>query len=166
MSTIGHRQHSDAVAAYATADAAERAIAHLVSLGYDERDVGIGPRDFERVDRHPLRGLLARWLRWGVIGGAATMTVVALGREMSGDTLVGSVLPLVASGVLGGLVLGVIVAVVAYRQHRARSLVPPPDVIAPTRYEVVVSRDPDRARHGLARWWDPAAPPAGWRQPA
>jgi hypothetical protein len=42
----------------------------------------------------------------------------------------------------------------------------PPDAVAPTRYEVVVERDRDRARHRLARWWDPTAQPAGRQRPA
>jgi hypothetical protein len=167
VSTITQEsKRSGAVAAYATLDGAERAVTHLVSLGYDEHDVGIGPRDFEVVDQHPLRRLLRRGLRWGVIAGAATMTAIALGREIGGDALLASVLPLIAWGVLGGLVVGLVAGVVAYRQHRAHSFLAPPDVIVPTRFEVVVDRDHDQARHGLARWWDPAATPAGWQQPA
>jgi hypothetical protein len=88
------------------------------------------------------------------------MTALALGREIGGEALVESIVPLVASGALGGLVLGLVVALVAYRGHRARLFVAPPDVIAPTRYEVVVDRDHARARHSLAMWWDPDAPPA------
>ena len=155
-----------AVAAYATVDGAELAVAHLVSLGYDEHDVGIGPRDFEVVDRHPLRAGVNRWLRVGLLTGAGATAAVTVGREIGGQALVGTVLPMVAWGAIFGLLAGLAVAVVSYRRDRAKAFVSAPDVVAPTRYEVVVDRDHDRARHGLAKWWDPSAPPAGWQQPA
>jgi hypothetical protein len=160
------KQDNDSVAAYATVEGAEKAVAHLVGLGYDEHDVGIAPRDFEVVDQHPVRRLFGRWLRVGLVGGLGSMTVIAIGREVGWDALVGSVLPLVAWGAVLGVVAGLVAGIVAYRRHRAEALLTPPDAIAPTRYEVVVDRDRDRARHGLAKWWDPSAPPAGWQQPA
>lgn len=155
-----------AVATYASAEGAERAVAHLVGLGYDERELGIAPRAFEAVDQHPLRRRLRRWSLLGLTAATTGMTIVALARELTWRAWVDSVLPLVAWGALGGTVAGVVVALVAHRRERRRQVVPSPDVVAPTRFEVVVGRDPDRARHGLARWWDPAAPPARWQQPA
>jgi hypothetical protein len=71
-----------------------------------------------------------------------------------------------AAGAIGGALLGLVVALVIHRRERAQTAFSPPETIAPTRYEVVVDRDRDRARHGLAKWWDPAAPPAGWQQSA
>ena len=88
------------MAAYATVDGAELAVAHLVSLGYDEHDVGIGPRDFEVVDRHPLRAGVNRWLRVGLLTGAGATAAVTVGREIGGQALVGTVLPMVAWGAI------------------------------------------------------------------
>ena len=158
--------HAVVVAAYETLDGAERAATHLVTLGYSEHDVGIAPRSFEEVDPHPLRRLLATGVRRGAIGGVIGASALALGRELGLRTLVESILPVVAWGVLAGVVIGGLVAVATYRRQRARAAFTPPKDIAPTRYEVVVDRDPDRARHGLARWWDPAARPTRWQQPA
>jgi hypothetical protein len=154
------REQNGAVAAYATVEGAEKAVAHLVGLGYDEHDVGIAPRDFEVVGQHPMRHLLGRWLRVGFVAGLAAMTVIAVSREIGGTALVDSVLPLIGwGGVIGGVV-GLLSGIVAYQRHHSTGFLTPPEVIAPTRYEVVVDRDRDRARHGLAQWWDPEAPPA------
>jgi hypothetical protein len=159
-------EESDSVAAYATVNGAEKAVTHLVSLGYDEHDVGIAPRNFEIVDQHPMRRLLGRWLRMGLLAGLASTTVVAVGRELGADALVDSVAPLIAAGTAIGAVAGLVIGIVAYRRHRAKTFLTSPDVIAPTRFEVMVDRERDRARHGLARWWDPAAPPGARQQHA
>ena len=166
MNTKPAARTTDAVAAYASVEGAERAVAHLVRLGYDEHDLGIGPRDFEAVDPYPFRRMLGRGLRWGTAGGAGALTVFAVGREIGFQALRETVLPLVAWGAAGGLLVGLVTALVAFRRYRATSFLSGPDEVAPTRFEVVVGRDQDEARHGLATWWDPAAPPAGWQQPA
>jgi hypothetical protein len=166
VNDIRTREEIDAVAAYTSVDGAQRAVAHLVSLGYDERDLGIGPRDFEVVDQHPLRRRLGRWLRVGAITGTSAMAVIAIGGEVGWRALVDSVLPAVVWGAVVGMVLGIVVALVSYRRRKAVEFAPSPDLVAPTRFEVVVNHDQDRARHGLAKWWDPQARPAAWRQPA
>ena len=166
MTTIHAQAPTDSVAAYATVQGAERAVAHLVSIGFDEHQVGIAPRDFESIDRHPLRRLLGQWLRRGAIAGATAMAIVALARELDIDTVTGSVVPLVAWGAVGGLIAGLVMALLVHRHRRAKTALAPPEAIAPTRFEVVVDQDRERARHGLARWWDPAAPPAGWQEPS
>jgi hypothetical protein len=156
----------DAVATYATVDGAERAVAHLVSLGYDERDVGIAPRDFEVVDPRGGTRSLGDWTRMGLIAGAASMALIAVSRQITTEALFDSVLPLIALGVVVGAALGFVLGIASWRSRRRSDFLPAPDELAPTRFEVVVDRERDRARHGLARWWDPAAPPAEWQQPA
>jgi hypothetical protein len=160
---IGKRNNE--VAAYATLDGAEKAVEHLVSLGYDERDVGISPRGFEIVRDGPDAPRPTRSAAVGLIAGLGAMTVVALAREISLEVLAGSVLPLVLWGGLLGTAAGFIVGLLARRHVRARTF-GFGEEIAPTRYQVVVDRDQDTARHRLARWWDPEAPPVGWRQSA
>ena len=159
MTTTRTTDQTNAVATYESLQGAERAVTHLVSLGYDEHDLGIGPRDFEVVEQPSLRCLVGRWLRWGWVVGIATMTGIALVRELDGETIVGSVLPMVAWGAAGGLVIGTILGLVAYRRHRAHSFLTQPDVMAATRFDVVVDRTHDKAGHALATWWDPSARP-------
>jgi hypothetical protein len=74
-------------------------------------------------------------------------------------------LPMIALGVLVGGASGTVLAITVHRRRRSTAFQTPPEAIAPTRFEVVVDRDRDRARHRLARWWDPTAPPAGSQQP-
>ncbi len=166
MNTLRIKQDDDAVATYTTLEGAARAVAHLISLGYDQRDVGIAPRDFEVIDPHPDRSSLSQWTWVGLIAGAASMAVVAVGREIGAKALFESVVPLIAWGVVIGAAAGFAVGLVSLWHHRRAAMLPPPEEIAPTRYEVMVDRDRDRARHRLANWWDPAAPPAEWQQPA
>ena len=165
MKTPRSTQEPDAVAAYATATGAERAVSHLVSLGYDEHEVGIAPRDFHITDRHPLWRRLGSWLRYGAAIGALAGLLIELGRRLGIDVIVRAVVPAVAVGIGIGVVLGAVVAIVGHRRAKMQNGVPT-DVLAPGRYDIVVGRDPDRARHGLAKWWDPAAPPSNWRQTA
>jgi hypothetical protein len=153
------------VAAYDSLEGAERAATHLVRLGYDEVDVGIGPRDFEVVD-DSLRRLLRRWLKLGALVGIALAGVIALVGEVGADALLRQVLPAVAWGAVAGLALGLVAALFAYWRHRARAFPAPPEVVAPTRFEILVEGDREQARHRLARWWDPEAPPAGSQGPA
>lgn len=166
MSTTTPLRDDGAVAAYASLEGAERAVSHLVSLGYDEHDVGIGPRDFDVADPHPVRRSLRAGARRGGIVGLAAMAVIGVWWEVGTAAVTDTILPLVAIGGAAGLLTGIVVAAIAYRRRRARAFGPAPEALVPTRYEVVVERDRDRARHGLARWWDPAAPPARWQQPA
>ncbi|WP_421119739.1 hypothetical protein ACE2AJ_20685 [Aquihabitans daechungensis] len=157
----------DPVAAYASLEGAERAVSHLVSHGYDEEEVGIAPRAFEEVDRHPFRELLDTWLlRWGLIGGASIAALLAVVSEVGVDALVESVLPTMAWGAAAGVAIGLVIAVVAYRIEKARTFFTAEVELEPTRFEVVADQHPDRARNDLARWWDPAAPSAGWEPPA
>ena len=151
----------DAIAAYATLEGAERAVAHLVSCGYDEHDVRIGPRDYEVVDAHPLRSLARRWLPAGAVAGASLVALAAIAAEVGIDTLVGSIVPMIAVGAVAGLAIGLVAAIVAFRFRRARMLFSTTDDLEPTRFEVIAERDRARARNDLARWWDPSSPSAG-----
>jgi hypothetical protein len=166
VSATTHRPDAGPVAAYVTLDGAERAVTHLVGLGFAETDVGIAPRNFAVVDPHPLRCDLRRGVERGGVIGMVALAAVVLVQEIGAGALVKSVLPTAAAGAMAGALFGLIVAVVIHRNRRAGAMLSAPEPVAPTRFEIVVERDRDRARHGLAKWWDPAAPPAGSQQPA
>jgi hypothetical protein len=155
-----HDSH-DAIAAYATLEGAERAVAHLVSCGYDEHEVQIGPRDYEVVDEHPLGRVLRTWLPRGAVVGAIVAAAAAIGAEVGSDALIGTVLPLALWGLAIGAVIGLFAAAVAYRVELARTFLSAPDVLEPTRFEVIAEHHAEQAGHDLARWWDPEAPSAG-----
>lgn len=165
MNTSTPSEEQGTVATYASIEGAELAVTHLVGLGYDEHDVGIAPRDFVTVDPHPLRRRVRRWGRFGIVLGAATMTVVALAQQLTWRIWLDDVLPSIGLGAIAGVAIGIVAGLVAHRRQRRHQTIAPPTTVAPTTFEVVVGRDPERARHGLARWWDPAAPPARWQQP-
>jgi hypothetical protein len=59
----------------------------------------------------------------------------------------------------------VLLGVIVHRRGREVTFGPDPERLVPHRYVVLVDHEPARARHGLARWWDPAAPPPGRQQP-
>jgi hypothetical protein len=156
------------VAAYTTPPltGAERAVSHLISLGYGEEELAIAPRGFEVVERHPLGRRVRAWTKVGCALGIAAGAAVEVERRIGRAQLWEAVVPTLLVGAVVGLALGLVVAVVTHHRGRRRAFGTAPDVVAPHRYEVVVQGDPERARHGLARWWDPSAPPARWQQPA
>lgn len=153
--------HHEAVGAYASLEGAERAVAHLVSCGYDEEDVAIGPRDYEPVDPNGFARLAVRWLGRGVAVGAGAMAAIAVAREISWDAVEQAVVPFLLWGAAAGGFVGLVVAFVLHRIAAAHTYFSEPAELEPQRFEVVAERDPKRARNDLARWWDPAAPSAG-----
>ncbi|HWJ61483.1 MAG TPA: hypothetical protein VNS19_05910 [Acidimicrobiales bacterium] len=156
-------QHRDAaVAAYATLEGAELAAAHLVGCGHDEEDIRIGPRDYEALEENRLRDVVARWVRAGGITGAGLMAGWAVVAEVGWGPLVDAVLPMLLWGAAAGALVGIVAAFVAHRVRAAHTYFSLAREIEPTRFDVVAERDRDRARNDLARWWNPAAPTAGW----
>lgn len=151
-----------AVGAYRTLEGAELAAAHLVGCGYDEDDVRIAPRDYEVIDEGGLGAEVARWGRWGILGGAAAMAGAAVVSQVGWTELVEAMAPAALWGALIGGLVGIVAAVIAHRVHAAHTYFTAVADLEPTRFEIVAGRDPDRARNDLARWWNPAAPSAGW----
>jgi hypothetical protein len=88
---------------------------------------------------------------------AAAGGFVALVRAFSLDALIrAAVLPVVIAAVVGAGVG----ALSALAQHRRELLdVGSSEWLRPTAFDVVVDRESAAARHHLAQWWDPAAPP-------
>ena len=156
----------DAVASYATADGAQRAVLELMSLGYDEGDLALAPRDFDAEDTHPLRTRLGTGARSGALVGVCVAGAVEALRRIGLDAILSSVVPRVGAAALVGAAVGVLVAVIVHERAGARMFGTPDRHLVPNRYDVLVDREPEQARLGLARWWDPAAPPAGWEEPA
>jgi hypothetical protein len=156
----------DPIAAYETSEGAERAASHLVSLGYEEGEVDIRPRGFTTVEDRTLRERRVTWSRAGAVAGGIGAAAIVVVQQVAFATLLTVLVPLALIGSLAGLVAGALAAGAVARSARAHRFGPAPPVLAPSRFEVVVGRHGDDARHRLARWWDPSAPPAGWQRPA
>ena len=158
----------DRIASYDTPDAATLAVSHLVALDYDPKDVAIVPAEFEKIEEPRLRGEVLRGFRVGVIAAACAAAAFAVLGAVGLGTVVRTGLPALLVGAAVGAVGGPLVAATAWWRRRQTAIGPLPQDVAPSRFDVVVRRRPGDARHMLARWRDPAAPPAGWRdrQPA
>jgi hypothetical protein len=156
----------DPVARYATLDGALRAATHLVELDYEPADVAVSPRDFELVEPDRLRTRVLRGIRQG----AALSTVVVVGvwllSTIGPDALVGTLAPLALAAAVVGAIGGVVAGVVQHRRAKVMTWGIERPELVPHSFDVVVNEDPDQAGHELARWWDPDAPPARWRQSA
>ncbi len=146
------------VSSFESLDGAARAVNHLVELRYDPSDVAIAPKDFEVVTDGGLSRRLASGLRVGAIIGAIVVGMIAVVRAIGIDALAQRVLPTVALAMVSGALAGLVVAGIRYRYVEAMSLDLRRPELAPTSFDIVVTRQPDRASHDLARWWDPAAP--------
>jgi hypothetical protein len=150
----------DRVGTFATLDGAARAVSHLVELDYDPATVAIAPQGYATVEPQRLRDRIGpavvRSVARTTVAVAAVTIVISLGI----DTLVGVVAPAVAIAAAAGAILGLLAAIHA---HRRASFLAVPDVaptLRPTTFDVLVDRAGASARHDLARWWDPLAPPA------
>ena len=73
-----HERSRQEVASYETLHGASHAATRLVELGFDEQDVAISPREFQVMERHPLRRRLRTGLRVGAITGATAAGLVRL----------------------------------------------------------------------------------------
>jgi hypothetical protein len=158
-------ESAERIQSFESLDGAARAVSHLVELKYDPASVAIAPRDFEETrTRRSLPGKMAAGLRTGAIAGAAVIGGVAVVAVTGVSDLVRSVLPAVAVATLVGAFVGVVTALIAYRRESAQTFGVPRSELRPTTFDVVVGREADDARHDLARWWDPAAPPVQLRR--
>lgn len=148
------------VACYETLAGASRAASRLVELGYDEDEILIAPHGFRVADEHPLRGRLRRGARLGTVCGASALGIMSLISVAGFDAIVTAVVPAIMIGAVVGLAVALPVAAARHRQLRTRAFGRPPEELAPERFGIVVAREAARARHQLARWWNPSAPPA------
>lgn len=156
----------ETVARYESVDGAIRAAAHLIGLGYDPDDITISPRDYQVVDdTRLLRRVAANVKRYGVIAGCLVAALV-VAASVGLDTLVQSVLPAMIIAAITGAFVGVVAAVVQHRRASVLTWDPKQQTVAPTSFDIGVADDADSANRDLARWWDPAAPPAPWRRSA
>jgi hypothetical protein len=167
MATKGLRVvRPEPVASYATFDGALRAATHLVELEYQPADVAISPRDFHVVDHDRLLPRLVRAARRGAVFVASAAAGMWLAWTVGASALAGTLIPLTIAAGIAGALAGAVVGVVQHRRARVVTWGNRRPELEPTAFDVVVGADPARADHDLARWWDPAAPPARWRQSA
>ncbi len=150
----------ETVGSFESLDGAARAVSHLVELQYDPTDVGIAPKGFELIDNDRLLPRAASGLRTGAITGAIVVGASLILRAVGFDELVGTVLPAVGLAAVFGALGGLVVAVVRHRREAAMRFGVRRRELMPTTFDVVVTHQPDRACHDLARWWDPKSRPA------
>lgn len=163
MTDTAYRSDRDDVASYATLDGACEAAAHLVEVGFDERDVAISPRGFRVVDTHSLEDRVRNGFRLGAIAGAIVTGAGALIAIGGWAALFATMVPAVVLGLIGGSVLGVLLAIARHiRTRRTRFGAEQPE-LAPGQFDITVGHDHDRANHQLAGWWRPTAVPARWQ---
>ena len=159
-STKLHGLQRERIGSFQSLEGAARAVSHLVELRYDPDDVAIEPKRFEVVARGRLRDRLRRGFGRGALVGALTMSAAAVTTAIGLDRLVRSILPSVAIAAGVGACIGIVAAVVHHRRSSFLADVSSAPQLRPTTFDVVVDRrQTDAARHDLARWWDPAAPP-------
>ena len=149
----------EAIASFETADGAAAATSHLVELGYAEHEVGIEPHAYEIVRPNGLGTTTARYVRLAAVAGAVIAAVVAAFVTVEADGLRAVAMAGVA-GLCLGAILGAAFGVVRFLRRRSQRFVDDPDRMRPNRFDVIVSREPERGNHALARWWDPDARPA------
>jgi hypothetical protein len=157
---------AEPVASYATIDGALRAATHLVELQFEPAEVAVSPRAFHVVDRDRLVRRLARGVRRGMVLGVITVAGVWLLWTIGITSLVGTLAPIAIVAAIAGALIGAVVAVVQYRRARVMTWGIRRPELEPTAFDVVVRGDAAEANHELARWWDPASPPARWRPSA
>jgi hypothetical protein len=163
-STTMPTTNRERIGSFQSLDGAAQAVSHLVELRYDPEDVAIAPKGFEVVSCHRLRDRLRRAASRAALASAALAGAVATVGAIGVHTLVESTLPIVAAAAALGAAVGIVIAVA---QHRRTSwLGDARPVLRPTTFDVVVDQNGARAGHDLARWWDPAAPPAVIQGPA
>jgi hypothetical protein len=151
------------VASFTTLDGATHAVTHLIELDYDPEDLAIAPKAFEFVDPRSRAARLDAGRNGAAVGAclAGAVTVVSL---VGINSTLGTLIPAVLiSSVVGG-VLAIVVDELRRRYRAARSFDSPRAEARPTRFDVLVGRARDRARHDLGRWCDPAAVPVPTRR--
>ena len=146
------------VASYDSMHGAMLATEQLVERGFRREEVRVIPADLrplpgwrERLTRRP-HGL--------AMVSASTFTLVVAGILLDAVTVLSSTfawtIALVLAAVIGGLAWAADVAMAAATRRAARA----ERRVVATRFEVTCRHDIRRAERTLARWWDPAAPPA------
>ena len=149
-----------AVAAYSTVEGATLAASKLVELGFDEHGVGIAPRDYREVDCDPLTQRMASGARRGAVASASIAAVVLVAVQVGFERLVSEVIPLVALATIIGAAAGTLgAAAVAWRRRSQGITTQRPDDLAPSRFEVVVTRRSADAGRSLAGGWHPQSRP-------
>jgi hypothetical protein len=107
---------------------------------------------------------MAAGVRWGAIAGGVLAGLAGLASLAGLAKAVSTLVPGVLLGAALGLLAGAVGAVVVQLYESRRSFGSPNEYLVPSRYEVVVDEDRDRANNSLARWWDPSAPPVTWER--
>jgi hypothetical protein len=158
--TVSKDLPADGVAAYESLHGACKAATHLVEIGFDEHEVAIAPRDFDKVESHELAVRLRIGACYGSALGAAVVAVAALVVRVGIADLARAVVWIGVAGALVGCAVGVAAAIVRHAYVRRYRFGASASGLAPRYYEVVVATDSDRANHQLAKWWDADAPPA------
>ncbi len=154
------------VGSYTTLDGASRAVTCLVEHGFAEGEVSIAPRQFHVVQPRVLRRRISYGWRFGALVGAVTLGLISLVSAAGLSTIVSDIVPMVALGGLIGVVAGVVAAALRHRYVRSRAFADAPRDFQPERYAVHVLGNQEQARHTLAQWWDPTAPPWGRQKSA
>ena len=147
------------VAAYETVHGAELAADQLEDAGFDRRDVVIAPAGTRPLPgwrarlqrrRHPMVGVTVGLMSFVALLTALTAATSWSLASASSAAVVGSA----GIAALWSWAEGSWAAAVRKRARNDRRLIA-------QRFEIRCSRDVERARRVLARWWNPAAPPAG-----
>jgi hypothetical protein len=146
------------VGSFRTAYAAELAIDHLAEHGFERQRLHVRPADLApthgwqaRTRRRPRN---ARSLAIGLTPAAVLITVAILSPlSVAGWLYAGS---LTASAISAAVGVCLERRWAARTRQRARA----DRTVVAGRFDVICTDAADRARHVLARWWDPAAPPA------
>jgi hypothetical protein len=153
------RFDGEAVAAYETVHGAWLAEEQLANAGFTGEDVDIVPvatrplpgwegRIGQRT--HPMSVVLATLLGFSV-------AAAAMFGWTSSSVTIAAFVALLGGAVFGGLTL----LVDAQWAARVRGRASAERRVVAQRFEVRCCRDASHARHVLARWWNPAAVPAG-----
>jgi hypothetical protein len=157
--TKSHETGRERIASFESLDGAARAVSHLVELKYSPEGVAIAPNQFEVVAHARLLDRVRYGLGRGAAIGALTMGTIAVASALGVSRLVGSILPAVVAAAAVGACLGMAAAVVRHRRSSFMEEVSSVPQLRPTTFDVVVDRETEAARHDLASWWDPSAPP-------
>jgi hypothetical protein len=137
-------------------DGAERAVAHLADEGIGEDEVAIVPRELRVRPIRPFRSLFRIGVPTGVLTGALLGGVAGATVWGTGTVPWWAIGLWVIRGVVIGLVAALLVALVGARRATGGDGGEDPHLEA-GHFDVTAASQPGRARHLLARWWDPAA---------